>query len=83
VRITAQLIEVDTDSHLWSETYDRELKDVFAIQDDIARSIVAALEVTLTFGAYALVEQGQPDRAREWSERALDANRDEPAIMYY
>ena len=48
VRITAQLIEVDTDSHLWSETYDRELKDVFAIQDDIARSIVAALEVTLT-----------------------------------
>lgn len=48
VRITAQLIEVGTDSHLWSETYDRELKDVFAIQDDIARSIVAALEVTLT-----------------------------------
>jgi adenylate cyclase len=48
VRITAQLIEVATDSHLWSETYDRELKDVFAIQDDIAHSIVAALEVTLT-----------------------------------
>ncbi|MGD8578205.1 MAG: tetratricopeptide repeat protein [Lysobacterales bacterium] len=48
VRITAQLIEVGTDSHLWSETYDRELKDVFAIQDDIARSIVAALEVKLT-----------------------------------
>ena len=48
VRITAQLIEVASDSHLWSETYDRELKDVFAIQDDIARSIVAALEVTLT-----------------------------------
>jgi adenylate cyclase len=48
VRITAQLIDVNSDSHLWSETYDRELKDVFAIQDDIARSIVAALEVTLT-----------------------------------
>jgi adenylate cyclase len=48
VRITAQLIEVGTDSHLWSETYDREMRDVFAIQDDIARSIVAALEVTLT-----------------------------------
>jgi adenylate cyclase len=39
VRITAQLIETDSDSHLWSETYDREMKDVFAIQDDIARSI--------------------------------------------
>ncbi|MDX1380148.1 MAG: tetratricopeptide repeat protein [Xanthomonadales bacterium] len=48
VRITSQLIDVRTDSHLWSETYDRELKDVFAIQDDIARSIVAALEVKLT-----------------------------------
>ena len=48
VRITAQLIDTQTDSHLWSETYDRELKDVFAIQDDIAQSIVDALEVTLT-----------------------------------
>ena len=48
VRITAQLIDTATDSHLWSETYDRELKDVFAIQDDIAQSIVKALEVTLT-----------------------------------
>jgi adenylate cyclase len=48
VRITAQLIDAGTDSHLWSETYDREMKDVFAIQDDIARSIVEALQVTLT-----------------------------------
>jgi adenylate cyclase len=47
VRITAQLIETDTDSHLWSETYDREMKDVFAIQDDIARSIAEALQVAL------------------------------------
>jgi adenylate cyclase len=48
VRITAQLIDTATDSHLWSETYDREMKDVFAIQDDIAQSIVDALKVTLT-----------------------------------
>jgi adenylate cyclase len=48
VRITAQLIETDTDSHLWSETYDREMKDVFAIQDDIARSIVDALQIALS-----------------------------------
>jgi adenylate cyclase len=48
VRITAQLIDTATDSHLWSETYDREMKDVFAIQDDISQSIVDALEVTLT-----------------------------------
>ncbi len=48
VRITAQLIDVATDSHLWSETYDREMKDVFAIQDDIAQSIIDALEMTLS-----------------------------------
>ena len=48
VRITAQLIDVATDSHLWSETYDREMKDVFAIQDDIAQSITNALALTLT-----------------------------------
>jgi adenylate cyclase len=48
VRITAQLIEAESDSHLWSETYDREMKDVFAIQDDIAESIVKALQVKLT-----------------------------------
>ncbi len=48
VRITGQLIETSTDSHLWSETYDREMKDVFAIQDDIAQSIVDALQMTLT-----------------------------------
>jgi adenylate cyclase len=48
VRISAQLIETASDSHLWSETFDREMKDVFAIQDEIAQNIVDALEVTLT-----------------------------------
>jgi adenylate cyclase len=48
VRITAQLIDAASDSHLWSETYDREMKDVFAIQDDIAQSITDALQITLT-----------------------------------
>jgi adenylate cyclase len=48
VRITAQLIDAVSDKHLWSETYDREFKDVFAIQDDIAQSIVDALQMTLT-----------------------------------
>lgn len=48
VRITAQLIDVASDSNLWAETYDRELRDVFAIQDDIAQSIVDALKVTLS-----------------------------------
>jgi TolB-like protein len=47
VRITAQLIEVATDSHLWSETYDRELTDIFAVQDDIAQSVVIELRRAL------------------------------------
>jgi len=47
LRITTQLIEVDTDKHLWSETYDRELKNVFAIQDEIAKAVVGALRITL------------------------------------
>jgi serine/threonine protein kinase/tetratricopeptide (TPR) repeat protein len=47
VRITAQLINVENGYHLWSETYDRQLEDVFAIQDDISRAIVEALKLRL------------------------------------
>jgi TolB-like protein/tetratricopeptide (TPR) repeat protein len=45
VRVTAQLIDAQTGFHLWSETYDRELKDIFAIQDEIARAIGEELKV--------------------------------------
>jgi non-specific serine/threonine protein kinase len=48
LRISAQLVDVDEGYHLWSERYDRELTDVFEIQDEIARSIARALQVTLT-----------------------------------
>ena len=47
VRITAQLIDAAQDRHLWSETYDRELTDIFAIQDEIANAIVTALRGTI------------------------------------
>ena len=47
VRITAQLIRADNGAHLWTENYDRELTDVFAIQEDIATAIAAALRVPL------------------------------------
>jgi eukaryotic-like serine/threonine-protein kinase len=47
LRVTAQLIDVADGFHLWSETYERQLQDVFAIQDEIARSIAGALKVTL------------------------------------
>jgi TolB-like protein/class 3 adenylate cyclase len=48
VRITAQLIDATTGGHLWSERYDRELQDLFALQDDIRQRIVLALKVKLT-----------------------------------
>jgi TolB-like protein/Tfp pilus assembly protein PilF len=47
VRITAQLVETKSGYHLWSETYDRELTDIFAIQDEIAVNVVDALKVQL------------------------------------
>ena len=48
IRITAQLIEVSSGFHLWSQKYDRELNDVFAIQDEIAKAIVDQLQITLS-----------------------------------
>ena len=58
VRITAQLIDAAQDRHLWSETYDRELDDIFAIQDEIANAIVMALrdELQPTVAAAPTVE---------------------------
>ncbi len=60
VRITAQLIDASTDKHMWSETYDRELTDIFAIQDEIAREVVDVLQVTL-LGEAPKVQQTNTD----------------------
>jgi TolB-like protein/Tfp pilus assembly protein PilF len=48
IRVTAQLIRGATDEHFWSETYDRELRDVFAVQSELAQSIAAKVQVTAT-----------------------------------
>jgi len=50
VRITAQLIETTSDHHLWAERFDRDIKDIFALQDDITKQILIALQVKLTEG---------------------------------
>jgi TolB-like protein len=50
VRITAQLIDASTDTHLWSETYDRTLDDIFAVQDEIAAAVSQALRLELVDG---------------------------------
>ncbi len=53
VRITAQLIDALSGNHLWSERYDRELKDLFALQDEVTLKILTALQVKLTEGEQA------------------------------
>ncbi len=53
VRITAQMIDGATGGHLWAERYDRDLADVFAVQDEVTRTIVDALKVKLTAGEEA------------------------------
>ena len=55
IRITAQLVNVENGYHLWSETYDRQLEDVFAIQDEISRAISEALKLRLGSDAGQLV----------------------------
>jgi len=47
IRVSAQLIKVDSDTHMWSDTYTRELNDLFAVQDEVAQAIVNALKVTM------------------------------------
>jgi serine/threonine protein kinase/tetratricopeptide (TPR) repeat protein len=55
IRITAQLVNVENGYHLWSETYDRQLEDVFAIQDEISRAIADALKLRLASDTAQLV----------------------------
>ena len=60
LRITAQLIDAHADAHLWSETYDRLLEDVFDIQDEVAAKVVEELKVTLSVGM-PRVERHSPE----------------------
>ena len=70
VRITAQLIEASSDSHLWSQSYDRELDDIFAVQEEIAGAIIDALKVKLALVAGEAV---QPTVIKAASTNAYDA----------
>jgi adenylate cyclase len=59
VRITAQLINATTDYHMWSERYDRDLSDIFALQDEITMKLISAMEVNLTSGEQARLWEGE------------------------
>ncbi len=89
VRITAQLVDATTGYHVWAERYDREIRDIFALQDEVTREIVRALAVKLAEGeqgriarvptgnleAYDLVLRGTEERRRTTREGNAEARR--------
>ncbi len=67
VRITAQLIDALTGHHLWGERYDRDYKDIFALQDEITSRIVIALRIKLTEGEEARVHRKHTRSLEAWN----------------
>jgi TolB-like protein len=88
LRITAQLIDVSDGYHLWSETYDRELTDVFQVQDEIAAAIVQALSLHLDMPASVQQAPGNIEaydlylQGRHLSRRAEQASAEEALALY-
>ena len=91
VRITAQLIHARTDMHLWAETYERDLRDILALQSDIARSIAREIHVKLTpqeAGRLATAQRVNPEAYEAYLKGRVHAGRFTPlevvtAIQYF
>jgi TolB-like protein len=66
VRITAQLIDTTKGHHLWADAYDRNLSDIFALQDEIAKKVITALQVKLTEGEQARLWARGTDNREAW-----------------
>jgi adenylate cyclase len=66
VRVTAQLIDASTGHHLWAERYDRDLDDIFAVQDEVTREVVVALDVQLREGEQARIWSGGTKSVEAW-----------------
>ena len=66
VRVNAQLIDGLTGNHIWADRYDRELDDIFLIQDEIMNEIVLALQVELTEGEQVRLRRGQTNSVAAW-----------------
>src|SRR5713226_4789482 len=91
VRITAQLIHAPTDTHLWAESYERELQNILALEDDVARSIAHAIKVKLTpqtqarlTGAHAVNVEAHDDYLKGrffWNQRTPEGLK--KAIEYF
>jgi len=61
IRITAQLVDAETGSHLWAERYDRLLDDIFAVQDELTASVIGAIEPSLRRAEIERIKRKQPD----------------------
>ena len=66
VRITAQLIDTNSGHHKWAEHYDRDIEDIFAVQDEITKNVTVALQVKLTVGEQARVYAGGTNNIEAW-----------------
>jgi len=67
VRITAQLIDARTDVHLWSETYDRNISDIFSIQSEVAQNVARELKATLTSKEKGQIEKNQTNNVEAYN----------------
>ena len=81
VRITAQLIDVTTDAHLWSQTWDRTFDDVFVIQDEIAQAVVDALKISLLGDTPRALETTPEAYALYLQSRSLAAQRTADSLL--
>jgi TolB-like protein len=68
VRITAQLIDGETGNHLWAEKYDRNLEDIFEVQDEITQVVSSAIEPEITKAEFARAQSKQPDDLDAWGQ---------------
>jgi len=67
IRITAQLIDATSGHHIWSEKYDRDMRDLFALLDDVTRNIAVALQIKLTEGEQARVWHRDTKNLEAWA----------------
>jgi TolB-like protein len=76
IRITGQLIDAGTGNHLWAERYDRELEDIFAVQDEVTEAIVAAIAPEIGDVERERAQRKPPDNLDAWGiyQRGLAAN---------
>ena len=66
IRVTAQLVEAETGNHVWAERYDRDLADIFAVQDEITERVVAAIEPELYAAEQVRSQSKPPDSLDAW-----------------